>query len=93
MFIHFDITSHLNPHGKKSALLGRRKAAPFNSNVMAINKWNYHVCICNYKILDRSKINELTERVKPIDGKYGAKFIVGSPVKAIEGSSLPNMII
>lgn len=49
--------------------------------------------IFNYKILDRSKINELTERVEPIDKKYGAEVIVGSPVKAIEGNALPNMVI
>jgi len=49
--------------------------------------------IFNYKILDRSKINELTERVIPIDKKYGAEVIVGSPVKAIEGNTLPNMVI
>ena len=49
--------------------------------------------VFNYKILDRSKIDELTERVKPIDEKYGAEVIVGSPVKAIEGSALPNMVI
>ncbi|MDH5446684.1 MAG: DUF1330 domain-containing protein [Gammaproteobacteria bacterium] len=49
--------------------------------------------IFNYKILDRSKINELTERVKPVDKKYGAEVIVGSPVKAVEGDALPNMVI
>lgn len=47
----------------------------------------------NYKILDRSKINELTEKMKPIDKKYGAEVIVGSPVKSVEGSTLPNMVI
>ncbi|MCW8932631.1 MAG: DUF1330 domain-containing protein [Gammaproteobacteria bacterium] len=49
--------------------------------------------IFNYKILDRSKIDELTERVKPVDKKYGAEVIVGSPVKAVEGETLPNMVI
>ena len=49
--------------------------------------------IFNYKILDRSKINEVTEKVKPIDKKYGAEVIVGSPVKSIEGNTLPNMVI
>jgi len=29
---------HLKPQGKKPALLGRRKAAPFNSNVEAVEK-------------------------------------------------------
>ncbi len=49
--------------------------------------------IFNYKILDRSKIDELTKKVKPIDEKYGAEVIVGSPVKTIEGETLPNMVI
>ncbi|MCF6252478.1 MAG: DUF1330 domain-containing protein [Methylococcaceae bacterium] len=49
--------------------------------------------IFNYKILDRSKIDELTERVIPIDKKYGAEVIVGSPVKSVEGQALPNMVI
>lgn len=49
--------------------------------------------IFNYKILDRSKIDELTERVIPIDKKYGAEVIVGSPVKTVEGKALPNMVI
>lgn len=49
--------------------------------------------IFNYKITDRSKINELTEKIKPVDKKYAAEVIVGSPVKTIEGSTLPNMVI
>lgn len=49
--------------------------------------------VINYKILDRNKINELTERVIPIDKKYGAEVIVGSPVKTVEGNALPNMVI
>lgn len=49
--------------------------------------------IFNYKILDRSKIDELTERVIPIDKKYGAEVIVASPVKTVEGKTLPNMVI
>ena len=49
--------------------------------------------IFNYKILDRNKIDELTERVIPIDKKYGAEVIVGSPVKTVEGNTLPNMVI
>lgn len=47
----------------------------------------------NYKITNRSKIEELTERVKPVDEKYGAEVIVGSPVKTVEGNTLPNMVI
>ena len=49
--------------------------------------------IFNYKILDRRKIDQLTELVKPIDEKYEAEVIVGSPVKTIEGSTFPNMVI
>lgn len=49
--------------------------------------------VLNYKILDRSQINELTKRIKPIDEKYGAEVIVGSPVKTVEGKTLPNMVI
>ncbi len=49
--------------------------------------------VFNYKILDRSKIDDLTALVKPIDDKYGAEVIVGSPVKTVEGSALPNMVI
>ena len=49
--------------------------------------------VLNYRILDRSKINELTERIKLIDEKYEAEVIVGSPVKTVEGTTLPNMVI
>lgn len=49
--------------------------------------------IFNYNILDRSQIDELTERVKPIDEKYGAEVIVGSPVKTLEGQAGSNMVI
>lgn len=49
--------------------------------------------IFNYKILDKSKIDELTKRVISIDKKYGAEVIVGSPVKTVEGKALPNMVI
>jgi len=49
--------------------------------------------IFNYKITDRSKIDKLTESSLPINEKYGAEVIVGSPVKTIEGKALPNMVI
>lgn len=49
--------------------------------------------VFNYKILDRSKIDEIRGRVKPIDEKYEAEVIVGSPVKTVEGTTLPNMVI
>ena len=49
--------------------------------------------IFNYKITDRSQIDELTKKSNLIDEKYGAELIVGSPVKTIEGKTLPNMVI
>jgi len=49
--------------------------------------------IFNYEIIDRSKIDELTEKSLPVNEKYGAEVIVGSPVKTIEGSTLPNIVI
>ena len=49
--------------------------------------------IYHYKILDYERIDELTEISKPMNEKYSAKVIVGSPVKALEGSTLPNMVI
>ena len=49
--------------------------------------------VFNYKILDRNKIDELTARVTPINEKYGAEVIVGSPVKTVEGQALPSMVI
>ena len=49
--------------------------------------------IYHYKITDRSRIDDLTHQSLPINEKYGAKVIVGSPVKALEGVTLPNMVI
>lgn len=49
--------------------------------------------IFHYKITDRSRIDELTRRSLPIDKKYGAELIVGSPVKALEGDMFSNMVI
>jgi len=49
--------------------------------------------IYHYKITDRSRIDELTDQSIPINEKYGAEVIVGSPVKALEGSTLPNMVV
>jgi len=49
--------------------------------------------IFNYKVTDRSKIDELTKRSIPVNEKYGAEVIVGSPVKTVEGKTLPNMVI
>jgi len=49
--------------------------------------------VFNYKILDRNRIDELTERCQSVNEKYGAEVIVGTPVKTVEGSALPNMVI
>lgn len=49
--------------------------------------------IFNYTILDRQHIDELTQRATVIDEKYGAEVIIGSPVKAVEGQALPNMVV
>lgn len=49
--------------------------------------------IYHYKITDRSRIDELTNQSLPINEKYGAKVIVGSPVKSLEGNTLPNIVI
>jgi uncharacterized protein (DUF1330 family) len=47
----------------------------------------------HYKITDRSRIDELTDQSLPINEKYGAKVIVGSPVKTLEGNTLPNIVV
>ena len=47
----------------------------------------------HYNITDRSRIDELTQLSHPIDEKYGAQVIVGSPVKALEGAMLTHLII
>ncbi|BBB30878.1 conserved hypothetical protein [Neptunomonas japonica JAMM 1380] len=49
--------------------------------------------IHHYKITDRSKIDELTQLSIPINEKYGAKVIVGSPTKALEGEMSTHMVI
>lgn len=49
--------------------------------------------IFHYRITDRSRIDELTELSRPIDKKYGAKVIIGSPTKALEGSMMTNMVV
>ena len=49
--------------------------------------------IFHYNILDRQKIDELTKLSSPVDEKYGAEVIVGSPVKALEGQTLSHMVI
>jgi len=49
--------------------------------------------IFNYKILDRTKIDQLTQLSIPLNAKYDAEVIVGSPVKAVEGSTLSHVVI
>jgi len=49
--------------------------------------------IFNYEILDQSRIDEFTALTKPINKKYQAEVIVASPVKPIEGTALPNIVI
>ena len=49
--------------------------------------------IFHYRITDRSRIDELTELSRPIDKKYGAQVIVGSPTKALEGTMMTHMVI
>ena len=49
--------------------------------------------IYHYEILNFEKMDELTEISKPLNEKYSAKVIVGSPVKALEGNTLTHMVI
>jgi len=49
--------------------------------------------VFNYNILDRSRIDELTQLSLPIIEKYKAEVIVGSPVKAVEGKTFSGMVI
>jgi len=49
--------------------------------------------IYHYKIVGCGEIDELTKQSLPVNEKYGAKVIVGSPVKTLEGSTMSNMVI
>ncbi len=49
--------------------------------------------IAHYNILDRSRIDEVTALMRPIDEKYGAEVIVDSPVKPLEGKTYCNVVI
>lgn len=49
--------------------------------------------IFNYDITDRSKIDELTELSSPVNKKYGATVLIGSPVKTLEGSAHSGMVV
>jgi len=47
----------------------------------------------HYKITNRAEIDELTKKSLPINEQYGAEVIVGSPIKALEGSTMSHMVI
>lgn len=49
--------------------------------------------IFNYKIIDSIKIKEVRGLLAPILEKYKTEVIVASPIKAIEGTTYPNMVI
>ena len=49
--------------------------------------------IYHYNITDRSRIDELTELSFPVNEKYGAKVIIGSPVKALEGNTRSHIVV
>ncbi len=49
--------------------------------------------IYNYEITDRSKIDELTQLSLPVNDKYNAKVVIGSPVKAVEGKVSPHIVM
>jgi len=49
--------------------------------------------IYHYDITDHSGIEELTARSLLVNEKYGAKVIVGSPVKALEGKTMSHLVI
>lgn len=49
--------------------------------------------IFHYKITDRSQIDKLTGLSLPVNNQFGAKVIVGSPVKAVEGNALTHIVI
>ena len=49
--------------------------------------------IYHYNIINRNRINELTELSLPVNKKYGAKVIVGSPVKVLKGTTKSHMVV
>lgn len=49
--------------------------------------------IYHYNITDRSQIEQLTQLSMPVNDKYGAKVIVGSPVKTLEGETFSHIVI
>jgi len=49
--------------------------------------------IYNYNILDRSRIDELSQLSMPLLEKHKVEVMVGSPVKPLEGSTFGGMVI
>ncbi len=49
--------------------------------------------IYHYEITDRSQIDELTRLSLPVNEKYHAKLIIGSPVKALEGTTFTHIVM
>ena len=49
--------------------------------------------VFNYNITAPNQIDELTRLSLPVDEKYGAKLLVGSPVKTLEGKTNSHMVI
>ena len=49
--------------------------------------------IYHYNIKDCEKIDELTSLSLPINEKYGAKVIIGSPVKSLAGSAKSHIVV
>jgi len=49
--------------------------------------------IYHYEITDRSQIDELTRLSLPVNEKYDAKVVIGSPVKAVEGETFSHIVM
>ena len=49
--------------------------------------------IYHYEITDRSKIDEFTRLSLPVNDKYDAKLVIGSPVKALEGEAFTHIVM
>lgn len=49
--------------------------------------------IYHYNITDRSKIDDLAEQSLSVNEKFGAKVLVGSAVKALEGETMSHIVI
>lgn len=49
--------------------------------------------IYHYNITDRSQIDELTRQSLPVNEKYGAEVLIGSPVKAVEGDTHSHIVV